>query len=515
MKISKLKERHRAEYFKLLAENLNMLETSKQVTLTIEDTVGQIVEYVRGLNKTEQENFKNNPELYLNTKFIDIFLRSGLKFGKIFKEAITNCWKSSLEMGVQHQIDELLWDFRPLQQDLIRNRPVKISAFSTENFSNLVFNLSQETEEEEIAEFESISERNIRRAKAQELILYENIQELKRQGVYDSLARDTKLAARFSINERYRFLNSLNFIGNYVNKANAANRYYLGRTYFQQRISVLDTRYSQTQNNQIKQYIADYLKNNSVSMTELLNKDQSMRVLISKIEAKVRKTKNNRLIKENALVKATAILRTELSIGYNLGKLSGFMAPEDWDTEFIWNASYELENRRPDYEVCKFCDRMNGTVKTAREILEEGVRLDTSVLNYDARVSVTRWKDPDNPQIPYHVNCSCFWQIVPPDKKDLEESLVTSALPDKVKQEQKEKSITESILNPATTIGAGLLLVGTGLLLSRSNAFKEMLRAVETIPVSTSSIVDNTVVTYNSASPETKNIIKKLISSLF
>jgi len=504
MNIAKLKKVHQAQYFKLLAQNIVKLDDTSGATIIAEGIYKQIVDRTSELNIQQAMLFTSLPESYLQVQFGDIFNKSALQFGSKYRLQLLSIWKDTLDMGRRHQVEEILWQFPVFRPSLLKDESTRIAGFSTASLASSVL----EQLDSSVAEFSPQDDRNIALAKRKQLELAANIDLLKAEGVYRRVDTSDKLVARMSINEKYRFLSNLDYIANYSRKAEAANKYFLGRNYLSNRASVLSTQYSFAQNNSVRSNVADYLKNDSTSLGNLRNKSQSVQTLIAKVEAKLKKPVLGKSLEpEKANAQAKTVIRTELALAYNFGKIAGFMAPEDREQEFKWNASFELEGKKIGYRVCTFCERQDGIIRTAGEIMAAGQSTDTDILNYDSKSNTTKWKDESNPQIVAHPNCSCFWELVP--NRDMEELLpIAAAVPTPTPTVVTE----ESSLLPQVI--AGGLLVAGGFLLSRSNAWKSFASIADDLPADVFDPIDNVIEVVNSVDEDVANTVRKVVSSI-
>lgn len=400
-----------------------------------------------------------------------------------FRKEIENLWKESFDLGKKHMIADYLFRIKPFKSILSG-----VSKFD----SLLGYNLALFAEDDIPPIDPTDKQRAIRiaRAKRNLTILKNNVNKLKTSGVlYNSfdLDKSSDKAARYTIEEKISFLETLLEIEDFIKKSDLAEKSFLGNEYFNRRYKVLTDDYLANYDLYIKDQISEYLNKNIEGVRQIQNVNTRSDILINKIASELEK---QNIDKVDPLLKSERILRTELSIAYNFGKLSGFTSSNDMIRKFRWNADWELEGKT-DYEVCESCRLMDGRIYTARDLLITGTRLDRGVLRFEGR-SRTSWKNPNLPQIPFHPNCSCYWTLV---EKGSEDDIELEEEYPPINQEGlpgTQQEVNNNLLPNA--VGAGLVIGGM-FLLARSNAWRIFFETVKDITTTTTTTVSPSVVT--------------------
>lgn len=407
-----------------------------------------------------------------NYQITDSITRLGNSILKLrTKKELKEAWVNAFNLGIQHVIEDILYEnklMRPVYDSLYTK--VKASkTLKTFSFSN------------DIAKF---AESDIERANKEYEKLSNNYNLAKSLGLYDDLKTREALAAKYTPEERANFLYTLQYVSDVRNRAEASKTKYISSNYLDQRISVLSSDVADNHDATVKESIAKFLSRDVRYLSRMKGNEAIARnrtnEIAKELEKDVRskqedkKKKVDEKTKSLLLNRARNILLTEISLAYNIGKLSAFVSPYDQDTRFRWEVNWEVQSTKKGYQICPDCLQMNGRIYTARDILSAATRIDTGILNYNGAFrSKTDFKNPSLPGIPFHPSCMCRWVIIP--KPPVAAVMVdrTSVSP------PADSSIMPAVLG--TT-----LLVGGLFLLSRSNAWKLLLtnadEAIENIP---------------------------------
>lgn len=388
------------EYTTLLNQKLRFLRNLEVDSVIYKSAAQEMIKEIRALSETEALFLPVVPVSMRKKVLEKVTVNISTIVRGRFLRTIRTMWEEVYSLGKKHAVTDLLMD-----TGLFNNQFKRNASFSSLEGISLTEWLNDK-ETAEFAEREDLTpaqRRAISRAKRNLTILRNNVNRLKAEGVlYNSfdLEKGTGKAARLTIEERIRFLQMVQEIDDLLRKAEASEKTFLSDEYLQRRYRVLTQDYADMYDTYIKEQMASYLDKNIEGIRQIINKEQDAQQLASRLATQIENA-NVELVKPD--VKAEMILRTELGLAYNFGKLLGFTSPTDLNRKFRWNADWELEGKA-DYEVCKACERMDGRIFTVQDLLTVGTRLDRGILNYQGQTR-TDFKNPTMPMIPFHPNC--------------------------------------------------------------------------------------------------------------
>lgn len=482
------------EYTNLLNQKLRFLRNLEVDRTIYRSAAREMIQEVRKLDESEAM-FLPVVSIPMRKKVLDkVTVNTGTIVRGRFLRTIKTMWNDVYSLGKRHAVTDLL-----MNTGLFDNQFKRSASFHSIEGVTLL-DLLPDEDVAEFAESEDLTpaqRKAIGRAKRNLTILRNNVRNLKASGtLYDdfNLEESTGKAARLTIEQRIIFLEMVQEIDDLLRKAEASEKNFLSDEYLQRRYRVLTQDYADMYDNYIKEQMASYLDKNIEGVRQILNKEADAEQLVNRISTQIENAQVE-LVKPN--VKAEMILRTELGLAYNFGKLLGFTSPTDLSRKFRWNADWELEGKA-DYEVCKACQRMDGRIYTVQDLLTVGTRLDRGVLNYQGQTR-TDFKNPTMPMIPFHPNCSCYWTLMPDDDpaEDYAERYVDTNIPPPLPpipgtREDVEKLQDQTI---PITVASGLL-VGGLFLLARSNVwrlfYRTAVQAVDDVvkPTTTQQLID-------------------------
>lgn len=408
------------------------------------------------INSTEQEL---NDIAYINTieslpiKRKSAFLTLFNFNSNFFESLIDLLWDNAFLIGIKHCIGDILFNVEPFATKNTQNKKLK-------EFSLI---------DESVAEF--TREDDIKENKKTLKLLRKNINRLDELNISDETI---KKVVNLTATQKLKFLESIQDISNFNKKAQAVKKDYLGSNYIKSRKRVLSLDYARKYDKQVKTIIKDYLNTDLATVKSIRASASNAKQLELNIkQSLITKGLSNKLSFDTTT--ARRIVRTELVLAYNFGKLSGFSSEEDLDRQMQWNADWELQNKIPGYEVCNACKNMHGRVYTVRYLLEIGSLTDIGILDYNSR-NKTDFKNPSLPVIPFHPSCSCSWQILP-----------------KSKEVKAPIDVTKAVIDAGINIAAAGLIVTGGFLLARSKAFKSFIKTASRVSDDVSTVVTKTV----------------------
>lgn len=451
------------EYNKIIDKNLTYLKSNQLLKPLYAKVAENLYSLLKATNASDIALLPILPKSYINHLLARINTDVSLLVRGRFQRGLKDSWSAMFKLGKKHSVKDILFHSNFFTKEL-----TKINTYSSFDAYSLIDYLT--VKEEDIAEFEegdlTIEQKlAISRAKRNLTILRNNVDKLKASGVlynsYDYTSA-ADISSKMTIEQRIKFLEMSQEIDDLLKKAEASEKLFLSDNYLQSRYRVLTEDYVDMYDNYIKEKVSTYLSKNIEGVKQIINSPQQTQALINSISTSLEDT-DVELVEPNQ--KAEMIVRTELSIAYNFGKLSSYSGQQDSNKYFRWKVDWEI-GEGSTYGVCTACRRMDGEVFTVNQLLLTGTRLDRGLLRYEGKTR-TSFKNPTMPVIPFHPNCNCYWELVPIEEYT-EEMLAAYA---DTPTTTSITPITQESSNLGLIAGASLM-VGGAFLLSRSNIWK-------------------------------------------
>jgi len=334
-----------------------------------------------------------------------------------FRSQLSGIWNKAFDLGLKHQVEDILYSnksIKKLWDKEFKSKKID-SVFSSK--TDLVAFFGQKEE--------------IERAEKEYAKLADSLEKVAKTGKYDNLLDDADVLGRYTPLERAYFLDSLIEISNIKRRAEASKYSYVSDQYMRNRLRVLSQDFADKYDNNTKKAVEKFLLKDvryvrSIQTNNLIARNaidsvaddlekQALEVVNQNGGKKLRKLSYEN--KQPLYARAKAILRTETSIAYNMGKLIGYSSEEDINKKFRWVADWELQDTKEGYVVCDACRYMHNEVFTAKTLLAAAMRADTGIINYKGtRRSKTDFKNPSIPVIPFHPNCLVSAKVLMHDK---------------------------------------------------------------------------------------------------
>jgi hypothetical protein len=212
----------------------------------------------------------------------------------------------------------------------------------------------------------------------------------------------------------------MNFLyGSSDEKQNFISSNYLGK-----RRRVLQASYSTESNKQIRKAVALFLADNREYITNIKSQRNKYEYDLNLLKVRIRNIINKDKAGLQGAFKQQSpdvIVKTELAIAYNFGKVAAFGGKADRYKRFRWNVDREYAlisrykrlasgSKRTDPVPCEDCELQDGLEYYLFEIIENQ-RNSGDVINYKAG-NPTTWRNPTKPSIPYHPMCACYYSLV-------------------------------------------------------------------------------------------------------
>lgn len=414
----KQKQRHSKEYVSYKKQEYlrnialtNRFLDEEVITEQIYQIISiKVAEFVQSLDDIEVLQLPLIPQSVLLEKLDKVTADIRVIVANRFKRALTELWEKTFKLGIRHQIMDLMYDSGLFDKEFkkITKKQAKYSSLlGNTTFSGHVLS------RDDVAEFKENNPPDTRaktiiQAKRRNTVLKNNLDKLKRQGLYDEKLVGTEnfIAGRLNIEERLTFFDMTQEISDFSKRAEVAERDFIGNKYMDNRIRVLTTDYAQKYDKRVKEQVSGFLTTNVEGTKQIKDSFSNGDLTVSRIKQILMTGTKRKDIKEQASNRSKTILRTELNLAYNFGKLSGFTSPEDRNRRVRINADWELEGQLPGYEVCDFCAAVDGTVVSIRETLFMGTQADRGILTFlGTNQTTTSFKNPNMLVLPLHPNC--------------------------------------------------------------------------------------------------------------
>ncbi|MGL5923800.1 hypothetical protein [Chroococcidiopsis sp.] len=477
------------EYDQLYRSKLDFLTHASINELRVRSVAESLQQFLGVMSDSQILQLKVVPAAAIAHALEQITVRVEIALTNRFSRVLSGAWLDLFRLGRYHQTLDFLHSTQLWSGCF--STPLKFSSLQGGSIADFV------NAPDSIGSFSAESDK-----------LERDLRELKESGAFDGIV-STRLAARLSLEEKLRFMQMIEDVSDYQMKSKALEPNFINSEYLRQRVRVLSADYSKRQSEAIKSTIADYLKQDTETPTQL-------RAVLGGGGRSIEVIRN---ILDQPTIRgadrARTILRTELNLAYNFGKLSGFSAPADRKRKMRVNADWELEQVSPGYEVCEFCKEMDGKELSVETLLYWGTRLDRSVLKYrGSKNTQTSFKASKTSPPPFHPNCGCYLTLVEEDDEEEEEEEEASR---ERQPAEPNKELMENIQTAATVAAGAALIVGGLFLLSRSNIFSGFLRSANSSAfpaASNRTIIEKTSTVIQSLGSSDDLVYQQMINNL-
>lgn len=427
-----------SESYKIGKYKLDIYSSTRKIlkkisNINIETVASKYIEFLSKLPKEDLKKLARDPKYqsrYSNLPNPKIDLINQL--APIYEEL----WSSMLDVGINHYLLGELVSTGAVDESTV-------AALVSDNLSRIAtFETASEAEIAAIRELQTLRERlrlDSRTRRAFNLSpLYSGVGDLTLQ------QRMSYLETALKVNNRYK-------------RQQAVKETFLLSKYMKNRYRVLANYSADSIDSNIRTYVSEYITERR--LTDRVVERTALDAL--QLKENIARELRDRVDEGS---RTSLIAKTEISLGYNIGKLMAFTSPEDMQRRMVWRNDFEKENTSPYYEICDYCSMMNGRTYTVAQLIKVAAVPPEGLLNYGKKGgNKTEFKNELYPVIVAHPGCFCFWEVVDtPEDQALRE-----------KQYKRTKVLKAVGITALATLG-----ITTGLVMARKNVYGTLLKSI-------------------------------------
>ena len=415
------KEFKTQEYFKAIAESVLQVRRAINSDFAKNTFVDELAKWIAKSNTSIYEVPDKLFEKFAEKNVSDItnkyFAKVQVEFGKV----LTTNFESMIKLALRHQMYDYLYeygddDIRKYFDSVIILEDTK--ELSAEFAANDDYGQNMQNRARYSLTRNAVNNLLNQRAEQTNINDVAKIQE--RVKIADEVSRNVYMLNKISDSTNSAKAAMMNFLyGSSDEKQN-----FISSNYLSKRRRVLQASYSTESNKQIRKAIALFLADNREYITSIKSQRNRYEYDLNLLKVRIRNIINKDVQGfQNAFKQQSpdAIIKTELSIAYNFGKIAAFGGSSDRYKRFKWNVDREYAlisrykrlasgSKRTDPVPCEDCELQDGLEYYLFEIIENQ-RNSGDVINYKAG-NPTVWRNPAKPSIPYHPLCACYYSLV-------------------------------------------------------------------------------------------------------
>jgi hypothetical protein len=411
------KEFKTQEYFKALAESILGVRRAINSDFAKNTFVDELAKWIAKSNASIYEVPDKLYERFAEKNVNDITAKYFAKVQVEFNKVLTTNFESMIKLALRHQMYDYLYeygddDIRKYFDSVVITEDTKelsaeFASYQEENKNKIRYKLTKRAVE------------NLLKQRAEQTNINDVAKVQERVKIADEVSRNVYMLNKISDSTNAGKAAMMNFLyGSSDEKQNFISSNYLGK-----RRRVLQASYSTESNKQIRKAVALFLADNREYITNIKSQRNKYEYDLNLLKVRIR----NIINKDEAGLQGAfkqqspdVIVKTELAIAYNFGKVAAFGGKADRYKRFRWNVDREYAlisrykrlasgSKRTDPVPCPDCELQDGLEYYLFEIIENQ-RNSGDVINYKAG-NPTVWRNPAKPSIPYHVQCQCFWSL--------------------------------------------------------------------------------------------------------
>jgi hypothetical protein len=414
------KEFKTQEYFKALAESVLQVRRAINSDFAKTTFIDELAKWIAKSNASIYEVPNTIFDKFAEKNVSDITAKYFAKVQVEFNKVLTTNFESMIKLALRHQMYDYLYEYG---DDDIRNY------FDTQVITEDTKELSAEFAAND--DYGQNMQNRARYALTKKAV--ENL--LKQRGEQININDVAKIQERVKIaDEVSRNVYMLNKISDSTNSAKAAmmnflygsndeKQNFISSNYLGKRRRVLQASYSAESNANIRKAVAIFLADNREYITNIKSQRNKYEYDLNLLKVRIRNIINKDQEGLQGAFKQQSpdvIVKTELSIAYNFGKVAAFGGKADRYKRFRWNVDREYAlisrykrlangSKRTDPVPCEDCELQDGLEYYLFEIIENQ-RSSGDVINYKAG-NPTVWRNSARPIMPLHPMCQCFWSL--------------------------------------------------------------------------------------------------------
>jgi hypothetical protein len=408
------KEFKTQEYFKALAESVLQVRRAINSDFAKNTFIDELAKWIAKSNASIYEVPSTIFDKFAEKNVGDITAKYFAKVQVEFNKVLTTNFESMIKLALRHQMYDYLYeygddDIRKYFDSVVITEDTKelsaeFASYEEENKNKIRYSLTKRAVE------------NLLKQRAEQTNINDVAKIQERVKIADEVSRNVYMLNKISDSTNSAKAAMMNFLyGSSDEKQNFISSNYLGK-----RRRVLQASYSTESNKQIRKAVALFLADNREYITNIKSQRNKYEYDLNLLKVRIRNIINKDVQGfQNAFKQQSpdAIIKTELSIAYNFGKIAAFGGLSDRYKRFKWNVDREYAlisrykrlasgSKRADPVPCLDCETQDGLEYYLFEILENQ-RNNGDVLNYK-KGNPTVWRNHSKPSIPFHVQCQCW-----------------------------------------------------------------------------------------------------------
>ena len=469
------KEFKTQEYFRVVAESVLGIRKATGSDFAKNTFVDQLADWIA----------KSKPEIYTSPdKIADAFAEKNVTditskyFAKVqveFNKVLTLKFEEMIKLAVRHQMYDYLYEYGDDEirtyfdnkVPLVNEKKLAATFAANDDYGQNMQNRARYSLTKRAVE-------NLLKQRTEQDNIFDVAKVQERVKIADEVSRNVYMLNKISDSTNSAKAAMMNFLyGRSDEKQNFISSNYLGK-----RRQVLQSSYSTESNKQIRKAVALFLADNREYITNLKSQRNRYQTDLDLLKIRVRNIINkDEQGLEGAFKQQSAdvIVKTELAVAYNFGKVAAFGGKQDRYKKFRWNVDREYAlisrykqlaegGKRTDPVPCEDCELQDGLEYYLFEIIEN-TRSNGDVISYK-RGNTTQWRNTEKPTIPLHPQCQCFWSL----SEDIDEEDFDPKKPPKNRPPSGGLGTPFKIGLAAVAFVAGLVLVASNKSLGNATA---------------------------------------------
>jgi hypothetical protein len=414
------KEFKTQEYFKAIAESILSVRRAINSDFAKNTFVDELAKWIAKSNASIYEVPNKLFERFAEKNVSDVTDKYFLKVQVEFNKVLTTNFESMIKLAIRHQMYDYLYEYG--NDDIRKYFDTQVITEDTKELSaEFAANddYGQNMQNRARYSLTRNAVNNLLNQRAEQTNINDVAKVQERVKIADEVSRNVYMLNKISDSTNSAKAAMMNFLyGSNDEKQNFISSNYLGK-----RRRVLQSSYSTESNKQIRKAVALFLADNREYITNIKSQRNKYEYDLNLLKVRIRNIINKDTQGLQGAFKQQSpdvIVKTELNIAYNFGKVAAFGGKADRYKRFRWNVDREYAlisrykrltsgSKRTDPVPCEFCEIQDGLEYYLFEIINN-TRSVGDVINYK-KGGQTQWRNYSHPTISAHPNCQCFWSL--------------------------------------------------------------------------------------------------------
>jgi hypothetical protein len=470
------KEFKTQEYFKALAESILGVRRAINSNFAKNTFVDELAKWIAKSNASIYEVPDTIFDKFAEKNVSDITAKYFAKVQVEFNKVLTTNFESMIKLALRHQMYDYLYEYG--DDDILKYFDSVVITEDTKELSaefaapNDDYGQNMQNRARYALTRNAVN--NLLNQRTEQTNINDVAKVQERVKIADEVSRNVYMLNKISDSTNSAKAAMMNFLyGSSDEKQNFISSNYLGK-----RRRILQASYSTESNKQIRKAVALFLADNREYITNIKSQRNKYEYDLNLLKVRIRNIINKDQEGLQGAFKQQSpdlIVKTELSIAYNFGKVAAFGGKADRYKRFRWNVDREyalisrykrLSNgsKRTDPVPCEDCEIQDGLEYYLFEIIENQ-RSAGDVINYK-KGGATMWRNHNKPSIVFHPNCQCYWSLI----EDVDEEDFDPKKPPLNRPPQGGLGTPIKIALAATAFVAGLALLASNKSLGNATA---------------------------------------------